>query len=107
LEELEKHYERAEVDAQRNNEGKEYQITTKNLTHLVLRETSHAGKIRIDGQELLGSPRPGLPRALRYARRVAQRSTGCRARSMMPWNEAVNQQALCEILPRSSAYRRR
>jgi len=57
---LEKHYERAEVDAQRsacldcNPGGGEtfYNIKTKNLTRLVLRETDDAKEIRIDGQRL-------------------------------------------------------
>ncbi len=50
FEALEKHYERAEIDAQRN--GKQYQITTKNIARLTLRETDNAAQIRIDGQEL-------------------------------------------------------
>ena len=48
---LEKHYERADVDAQRNA-GASYQITTRNVTRLVLRETEHAKQIKIDGQDL-------------------------------------------------------
>ncbi|MFN7928840.1 MAG: hypothetical protein U0Y68_13000 [Blastocatellia bacterium] len=52
LDALEKHYERAEIDAVRSNGGKQYQITTKNLTRLTLRETNNAATIRIDGQEL-------------------------------------------------------
>ena len=49
---LEKHYERAEVDAQRTSGGASYDIKTKNLTRLVLRETEHAREIKIDGQSL-------------------------------------------------------
>jgi len=52
LDGLEKHYERAEVDAQRGEGGKSYDIKTKNLTRLALRETAHAREIRIDGQVL-------------------------------------------------------
>jgi len=52
LDGLEKHYERAEVDAQRTGDGAAYDIKTKNLTRLVLRETEHAGEIKIDGQNL-------------------------------------------------------
>jgi hypothetical protein len=52
LDGLEKHYERAEVDAQRAEGGASYDITTKNLTRLVLRETEHAREIRIDGNTL-------------------------------------------------------
>jgi hypothetical protein len=49
---LERHYERAEVDVQRTNGGRQFEITTKNLTRLTLRETSKAAGIRIDGQSL-------------------------------------------------------
>src|SRR5262249_15880163 len=52
VDELEKHYERAEVDAQRSDGGKRYEITTKNLPRLVLRDTHQAAPIRIDGQEI-------------------------------------------------------
>ena len=52
LDQLEKHYERAEVDAQRSDGGKRYLIATKNLNRLTLREADHAAKIRIDGQDL-------------------------------------------------------
>jgi len=52
LDGLEKHYQRAEVDAQRSDDGKSYDIKTKNLTRLALRETEHAREIKIDGQEL-------------------------------------------------------
>src|SRR5205823_934652 len=49
---LEKHYERAEVDARRLSDGARYEITTKNLTRLILRETDRAESITIDGQKL-------------------------------------------------------
>ena len=117
LDELEKHYERAEVDALRSDGGKRYQITTKNLTRLVLRETSHAAMIKIDGQDIKVKSGPeialektaGSWRVAKAARpaglhkiRALQgpiddafldpfllvRPTGT------PWNEAVNQQAL-------------
>lgn len=52
LDGLEKHYERAEVDARRTAGGATYEITTKNLTRLALRETTHAREIKIDGQTL-------------------------------------------------------
>src|SRR4029077_7061670 len=52
LDGLEKHYERAEVDAQRIDGGASYEIKTKNLTRLALRETEHAHEIKIDGQTL-------------------------------------------------------
>jgi hypothetical protein len=56
LDELEKHYERAEIDAQRSDGGKHYRITTRNLARLVLRETDHASEIRIDGRDLKIKP---------------------------------------------------
>src|SRR5262249_36153215 len=42
---LDKHYERAEVDAVRADSRKQYTITTKNLARLELRETDHAEDI--------------------------------------------------------------
>ena len=52
LDGLEHHYQRAEVDAQRSNGGKDYQITTKNLTRITLRELPKGAaiSIKIDGQ---------------------------------------------------------
>jgi hypothetical protein len=40
------------VDAQRSAGGEQYQIATKNLTRLVLRETDRSAKLKIDGQDL-------------------------------------------------------
>jgi pimeloyl-ACP methyl ester carboxylesterase len=56
LDGLEKHYERAEVDAERTADRKQYQITTKNLTRLTLRETTKATEIKIDGQVIPVKP---------------------------------------------------
>src|SRR5579863_2268865 len=52
LDGLEKHYDRAEVDAKRSEDRAQYEIATKNLTRLVLREADHATAIQIDGQKL-------------------------------------------------------
>src|SRR5262249_43426636 len=49
---LEHHYERAEIDAQRDASRANYDIKTKNLTRLVLREMNSAKEIKIDGQSL-------------------------------------------------------
>ena len=49
---LDQHYERADVDAERSGDGAVYDIKTKNLTRLVLRETESAREIKIDGQDL-------------------------------------------------------
>ncbi len=52
LDGLEHQYQRAEIDAQRSSGRKDYQITTKNLTRLTLREIPSAATIKIDGQTL-------------------------------------------------------
>ena len=45
---IEKHYERADVDAQRTGARSTYDIKTRNMTRLVLRETDHAQDIKIE-----------------------------------------------------------
>jgi hypothetical protein len=114
---MEKHYERADIDAVRTDGRESYEIKTHNVTRLVLREMDQAMKIRIDGQDLKA---PRLPEialektgfAWKVDRSVAQhglhkthalqgpiddafldpflmvRPTGA------AWNDAVNQQAL-------------
>jgi hypothetical protein len=52
---LEKHYERADVDALRTDSAS-YKIATRNITRLVLREAEHAKEINIDGQDLNVKP---------------------------------------------------
>ena len=49
---LKRHYETAEVEASRANNRRDYQIVTKGVRRLVLRETEHASTIDIDGQKL-------------------------------------------------------
>jgi len=49
---MEKHYERAEVDAKRSDDRKQYEITTTNVSRLALREMDRAESIAIDGQKL-------------------------------------------------------
>lgn len=49
---LEKHYERAEVDAVRSEGGARYEIKTKNVARLSLAETSQAREVSIDGTAL-------------------------------------------------------
>jgi Prolyl oligopeptidase family len=56
LDALERLHERAEVDAVRSSGGEQYQIATKNLIRLTLRETSQASDIKIDGQDLKVKP---------------------------------------------------
>jgi len=52
LDGLEKHYERAEINARRSSDRTHYEIATKNLTRLVLGETDRAASLIIDGQKL-------------------------------------------------------
>ncbi|HWD98411.1 MAG TPA: alpha/beta hydrolase-fold protein [Bryobacteraceae bacterium] len=60
VEGLDKHYERTDVDAKRDDARKSYDITTKNVSRLVLRETDHAHEIKIDGQDLKVRPEPEI-----------------------------------------------
>jgi hypothetical protein len=57
---LAKTYERANVEAVRSDGGKQYLITTKNITRLVLRETNQAKEIKIDGQNFHVRPNPEI-----------------------------------------------
>jgi hypothetical protein len=52
LDGLEKHYERAEIDAKRSADRTKYDVATKNLTRIILRETESAATLNIDGQSL-------------------------------------------------------
>ena len=52
LDGLDKHYERAVIDAKRSDNDSDYDITTKNLNRLVLRQTERATMINIDGEKL-------------------------------------------------------
>jgi hypothetical protein len=56
LDGLDKHYERADIDAQRKDGGKAYEIATHNVSRLALREMDHAQTIAIDGQTLKVKP---------------------------------------------------
>jgi hypothetical protein len=114
---LGKHYERAEVDAQRAGGGASYAIKTNNVTRLALRETASAREIEIDGQTLKVKSAPEItlerngsawqmvnngPASGLHKMHALQgpiddafldpfllvRPTGT------PWNDAVNQQAL-------------
>lgn len=53
LDGLEKHYQRADIDAVRSDGGKSYAIKTRNVSRLALRETDRALNINIDGQRLV------------------------------------------------------
>ena len=117
LDGLERHYERAEVDAERADGGASFALKTRNLTRLTLREIASAREIKIDGQTLPVKAASGItlqrsdsawevvknePEAGLHKVHALQgpiddafmdpflivRPTG------QPWNEAVNQQAL-------------
>jgi pimeloyl-ACP methyl ester carboxylesterase len=117
LDGLEKHYERAEVDAQRNDARTSYDVKTKNLTRLILRETDRAKEIKIDGQDLKVKPAPEIALqkiASAWKTDKTGRQSGLHKRHALqgpiedafldpfllvrptgtPWNDEVNQQAL-------------
>lgn len=112
---MEKLYERAEIDAKRTAGGKEYDIQTKNLARMTLREMDKGSTIRIDGQEL--KVKPAREIALEKAGgswRVGGKSTGLhKVRGLQgpiddafldpfllvrptgtPWNKAAHDQAM-------------
>jgi hypothetical protein len=60
LDGLGKHYRRADVDAKRSDDRTRYDITTGNVTRLVLRQTDRTSVVNIDGQPLRVKPAPEL-----------------------------------------------
>src|SRR5581483_8470475 len=113
---LEKLYERAGIDAQRTDGGKRYEIATKNLARLTLRETSKAAALKIDGQALKvkGAPEIVLEKAGGSWRVAKSKWAGLHKThglqgpiddafldpfllvrpTRSPWNAAANQHAL-------------
>ena len=113
---LEKHYERAEVDAKRADNGRQYEITTKNITRLTLRETRNAKELKIDGQDLRvkGAAEIAIEKSGNAWRPASRKRPGLRKVHALqgpiddafldpyllvrptgtPWNEAAHQQAL-------------
>jgi pimeloyl-ACP methyl ester carboxylesterase len=57
---LDKHYERADIDAVRTDDRSNYEIKTHNISRLALSETEHAREIKIDGQDLKTKPAPAI-----------------------------------------------
>ncbi|MDD4872809.1 MAG: prolyl oligopeptidase family serine peptidase [Kiritimatiellae bacterium] len=53
---LEKHYQRAEVDARRSDDGMRIGIKTRNVTRLILPDQPQGPKLIIDGSEIQLSP---------------------------------------------------
>ncbi len=111
---LDQHYERAEIDAQRSEAGKRYEIRTKNVNRLTLRETNQAIDINIDGSDVRvkGAPSIALEKSAKgwgAAKTTLLRKTHALQGPIddafldpfilvrptgKPWNESVNQQAL-------------
>jgi hypothetical protein len=113
---LEKHYERAEVDAKRSDNRSQYDITTRNLTRLVLRQTDRATSITIDGQKLRveSAPEMTLAKSKERWKLASARERRIRKKHGLqgpiddaflepflvvrptgtPWNAAPNEQAL-------------
>jgi hypothetical protein len=113
---LEKHYERAEIDATRSDAGRRYAIKTTNISRLTLRETGHAGGLEIDGQHVSvkSAPEIALEKSGGNWRVAPAHENGLRKTHALqgpiddafmdpfilvrptgtPWNDAVNQQAL-------------
>ena len=57
---LEKHYERAEVDAKRSGDRSQYDVTTRNIARLVFTQANRATSVTIDGQKLRVKPEPEM-----------------------------------------------
>ena len=60
LDGLERHYERAEVDAKRSPDRSQYEITTRNVSRLLLRQTDRAAALSIDGRKIPVKPAPEM-----------------------------------------------
>jgi len=56
VDQLAKHYDRAEVNARRLEAGKRYEVSTKNVTRFTIRESNAAQQVVIDGQNLAIKP---------------------------------------------------
>jgi hypothetical protein len=116
LDGLEKHYERAEVDATRSADRTRYDIRTKNLTRLVLRETGKANAVHIDGQKIgvKAAPEMAFEKSGGTWRTASLRKTGLRKQHGLqgpiddaflapflvvrptgtPWNKEAHDQAM-------------
>lgn len=112
---LEQHYERAEVNARRANGRTAFDITTKNVSRLAVREVNGAAVIRIDGQEVKGKgPAVDLEKAAGRWRMAKGKPAGLRKSHALqgpiddafldpfllvrptgtPWNQAAHDQAM-------------
>ncbi len=113
---LEKHYDRAEVDARRSDGGQRYEIKTKNVARFTLRETAHVHELQIDGQPIAAksSGEMTLEKSTGGWRIARAHESGLHKTHALqgpiddafldpfilvrptgkPWNDAVNDQAL-------------
>ena len=60
LDGLERHYERSEIDANRSADRTKYEIVTKNLIRLLLRETDCAAAMKVDGASVAVKAAPEI-----------------------------------------------
>ena len=129
VESLGEMYERADIDAQRSNSGKTYEIATHNIARLVLNETQKAAEITIDGRlvKVKGAPTITLEKAPSGWKLANERWAGLHKRHGLqgpiddafldpfllvrptgtPWNVAVNEQALRTLQSFDHAWARR
>jgi hypothetical protein len=129
IEGMGKLYERADIDAQRTNGGKTYDMTTHNIVRLVLRETRTAAEIRIDGQtvKVKGAPEITLEKTPSGWQIAAAKWTGLHKKHGLqgpiddafldpfllvrptgaPWNAAANEQAIKTLQAFDHAWARR
>ena len=117
LDGLEQHYDRAEINAKRSEDHTRFDVTTKNLTRLLVREADRGGVVNIDGQQLniTGAPEIALEKTGgTWHQAAVQEGPGLRKRHGLqgpiddafmdaflvvrptgtPWNAAANRQAL-------------
>jgi hypothetical protein len=117
LDGLEKHYERAEINAKRSSDRTRYEVTTRNLSRLVLREMDRAASLQIDGQNVPVKTAPEMTLekvAGSWRQASGSEPSGMRKRHSLqgpiddaflepflivkptgsPWNAAANRQAL-------------
>jgi hypothetical protein len=109
-------YERADIDAERSNGGRTYDIATHDIRRLILRETRIAAEITIDGQmvKVKGAPEIALEKAASGWKLAPEKWAGLHKKHGLqgpiddafldpfllvrptgaPWNAAVNEQAL-------------
>jgi len=117
LDGLERHYQRAEVDATRSTDRKQFDITTKGLSRLLVRDVAAGASINIDGElvKATGSGEIAMEKAEgRWRQATTKEDNTLRKRHGLqgpiddvflepflvvrptgtPWNAAANQQAL-------------